>query len=85
MKNGKTKKRHCKVQLLTGERKRVLEIDDGFCKLEIDDYGTIKYGWFPIEYTNKKDQNIIVLSPAYASTTFREQGREILEPYYSSC
>ena len=74
-------KKHQKVQLLTGEKKQVLQIKDAKCKLEINDYGKIKYGWFPITYKNKNNKNIVVLSPAYASTTFREQGREILEPY----
>ena len=50
--------------------------------LKVNDYGVYKYGWFPVSYTYKNsDKTITILSPGNASTTFREQGREINEPY----
>ena len=76
----------CKLQILVGEKYTILGIRDRLggkeCKLAINVYGDIKYGWFPMNYKSKRTGLIeAILSPGNASTTFREQGREITEPY----
>ena len=74
-----------KVPILVGEKYKVLAVkDQGIkkqCKLEVDDYGKKKYGWFPMKYKRKDGSIQVILSPANASTAFREQGREITQPY----
>ena len=76
-----------KIEILVGEKYTVVatrknkETKILECKLAVNDYGKICYGWFPVEYTNQKNETFTVLSPGNASTAFREQGREITEPY----
>ena len=82
-KQGKKKKKiKCKVSIIVGENYEILDIKDGKCKLPVNVLGEIQYGWFPIVYENKiKNIKFEVLNPAYASTSFREQGREIEQVY----
>ena len=65
------------VSILVGEKYKVIAMKKNQCKLEINDCGNIKTGWFPIRYKTQDNRRIHILSPGNASTCFREQGREI--------
>ena len=70
-----------KTEILVGEKYPVLKCKKNFCLLKVNDCGVDKYGWFPIKYKKQTGTSQKILSPAYASTAFREQGREICETY----
>ena len=74
----KENKKQLKIISAVGEKYQVIDTrDKGLkVKLAVNDYGEIKYGWFPLKYNGTTH-----FSPANASTCFREQGREITEPY----
>ena len=67
-----------KVKILVGERCKIVKMsaDKKSCKLEVATCTDKTFGWFPIRY-----KNYTHLVPGNASTTFREQGRELTKPY----